>query len=138
MLLVLRRVLGLSVDGPTGGGEENPTQSLTDPCLHKVEESTHVHVRVEAGVLDRLPYVHLRGVVDQAIVLVLSKERRSRFRTDVMLEKRSPFRSLPTTACGEVIEDVNLVPFGEKCISDVRADESSTACYKNGHAAWGT
>jgi hypothetical protein len=55
-----------------------------------------------------------------------------------MLEKRSSFRSLPTTACGEVIEDVNLVPFGEKRISDVRSDESSTACYENGHAAWET
>ena len=134
MVLVGGHHVGFAVEGASGGAEDDLTHGVVDGGAQDVETAHDIDLRVVAGIRDRPRDLGLRGVV----VDELGPEGRDdglhlrQVPHIGAVHARGRVHVVPAPGA-HVVEHRDLVPRGDVCINDVRADESRAASHENLH-----
>src|SRR5579884_1103536 len=102
--------------------------------LQQVQHPENVHLRIENGILDRSPDIHLRRKMDDERGTLFAENLLDPRTLDVDLVKFSGPIDVPPFAGREVINDDDIVSLLHQSIDEMRADKAGPTGHENLHA----
>ena len=123
--------VGLPVDGPPAGQEDQPPHSGPQGSFKDVSRANHVYVAVVVGILHGTRDADLGRGVNDKVRPKLVDHRYRRWVADVLPDQSDTLRDRLHSTRREVIDHLRSVAAIEERANEARPDEPGAACYKH-------
>ena len=124
MLFIRREDVLLTVHGAAGGGEDDLPDRARAGGLEEIEQSADVDIRVEAGIRNRPPNIHLCGVVNEHFDLFIDDRPGGLVGADVGDDEFGTIGNILLAAARQVVQNQNSVAIARQRLGNVTTDET--------------